>query len=726
MSALRLPARFARAIVLALSIVAAASAAGAQPPQKPLSGASIPKFVDPLPIFAGQRVGGPSVTVKMQESTQQVLPSSVYARLPARFRAGTQVWAYQVSGQDAVTGAPVARKPNYPGITVEATRGVPTTVVYVNDLSTPALQQTLPVDQTIDWADPLGLGCTFQDPMSKACMRQYSGPVPTVVHLHGSEVPPAFDGGPDAWFTVDGRHGSNYGTLQPIGANKAMYRYPNSQEASTLWFHDHALGTTRLNVFGGIAAMYFLRDGDDTGRADNPLRLPAGDQELELVIQDRAFDVDGQLMYSDPTQIANADVHPFWRPEFFGDVIVVNGKSWPRLDAEPRRYRFRVLNGSNARFYHLALSNASGGAAPKLWQIGTEGGRLDAPVALDALQLAPGERADLLVDFSAFPGATFTVTNDANAPFPGGDPVDPDTTAQVMQIRVGARASSPDRSCDPAATGPSACRLRTGHAIVRLADAAAADVAAGVKVDATRQLILREIEGPNGPLNVFVNNTTYKGFKQSTRASTSAPQPVSGAIGLGANFVTEAPRVGSTEIWEVANLTEDAHPIHVHLVQFQILSRQDMNTGRDENTDAPFGYFADWLARLPGGDAAPGDGPPAAYGTPNADGALGGNLAFSPYLLGSRAAPAVNERGWKDTVVMYPATVTRIAVRWAPQGAPLDTVRAGVNRYPFDPALTDRGARDAAGNPGAAGYAFHCHILEHEDNEMMRPYAVVR
>ena len=128
------------------------------------------------------------------------------------------------------------------------------------------------------------------------------------------EVPPAFDGGPDAWFTADGRHGSNYGTLFPVDPNKAVYRYPNAQEGTTLWFHDHALGTTRLNVYGGIAAFYFLRDEKDTGRADNPLRLPAGQQEIEAVIQDRSFDVNGQLLYSDPTQVANPDVHPSWRP----------------------------------------------------------------------------------------------------------------------------------------------------------------------------------------------------------------------------------------------------------------------------------------------------------------------------------------------------------------------------------------------------------------------------
>lgn len=216
-----------------------------------------------------------------------------------------------MTGLDAITGVPVSRGPLYPGVTVEARRGTPTFVTYGNELRTQTLQQQLPVDQTIDWADPLGLGCVFQDPatMNPDCRKPYAGPVPMVVHLHGSEVPPAFDGGPDAWFTLTGRRGPNYGSLFPVAGNQALYRYPNSQEATTLWFHDHAFGTTRLNVFGGVAAFYLLRDRADTGRTDNPLRLPGGASEIELVVQDRGFDTNGQLLYFDPTQVAQPEVH---------------------------------------------------------------------------------------------------------------------------------------------------------------------------------------------------------------------------------------------------------------------------------------------------------------------------------------------------------------------------------------------------------------------------------
>ena len=702
------------------------AAAPAQPIQVPLDGATIPKFVDALPTFAGLRVGGPIVGVTMRETTQQVLPAS----FPA-----TTVWGYQVAGLDAVTGVPVVRAARFPGVTVEARQSVPTVVLYTNALTTPTLQRRLPVDQTVQWADPKNLGCVYQSPVSAECLQPFRGPVPTVVHLHGGEVPPAFDGGPEMWFTNDGRHGSNYSSLARVLPNQALYRYPNAQEATALWFHDHALGTTRLNVYGGIAAFYFLRDGLDTGRRDNPLRLPAEAQEIELALQDRSFDTAGQLLYHDPSQLSAPDLHPWWRPEFFGDVVVVNGKSWPRLEVEPRRYRLRILNGSNARFYNLALAraftplDAAAGTGvqvtapgPTFWKIGTDGGRLDAPVPLASILVAPGERADLLVDFSGLaPGTTLTVVNDANAPYPGGDPVVTATTGQVMQIRVSRPLSSKDRTCDPATGG---CVLRPGSPMVRLVDPAGGALAAGVAPSVRRQLILKEIAVDTGPREVVLNNTLWPGVKESTLTSTTQV-PIPGSVGLGENWATEAPQVGATELWEVANLTVDAHPIHVHLVQFQVLSRQALDTGEDDLGN-PLGYMRDWQAAFPSGAIEEGDGPPGFYGQPNADGAVGGNLPVSGYLLGAARPAEAGEEGWKDTVVMLPGEVTRIAVRFAPQGLAVGHGRPGSNHYPFDPALTDPSARDLFGNPGAAGYVWHCHILEHEDNEMMRPFAMRR
>lgn len=694
----------------------------ALPDQTPLPGALIPKFVDPVPTFAGQRVGGSQVIVSFEETVQRALPESFYQALPPPLNAGTRVLAYRVEGQDAATGRRVVRGPSWPGVTVEARSGRPTTIVYANRVQEPTVQRVLPGDQTIHWADPLSLGCQFLATMTPECMRQFAGPVPMVVHLHGSEVPPAFDGGPDQWFTADGRRGPNYASLVPTSPNQAVYRYPNGQEATTLWFHDHALGATRLNVLGGVAAFYFVRDALDDGRPSNPLRLPAGAQEVELILQDRSFDTSGQLLYDDPTQTPNPEVHPYWRPEFFGDVITVNGKSWPYLRAEPRRYRLRLLNGSNARFYHLALRGREGRAVP-FWQIGSDGGRLDAPARQGALLLAPGERADVIVDLTRWAGETLTLVNDANAPYPDGDPIDPETTGLVMQLRVGSRARSPDDTCNPATSRRDGCDLRPGPGMVRLVDPETGRLARGVRPVATRQLILEEVASDFGPLEVVINNTKWAGFRESTLTTT--PLPVPDSVGLGPNFATEAPQVGATEVWELANLTVDAHPIHLHLVQFQVLNRQALDTGEDPDTGAPLGYLADWVAAFSHGFQA-GDGPPRPYLTPNEDGALGGNPGFGASLVGPVIPPAPGEAGWKDTVVALPGQVTRLAVRWAPQAVPIRAARPGLNLYGFDPSLTDPGQRDAAGNPGAGGYVFHCHILEHEDNEMMRPYAVQR
>ncbi|HEY7414087.1 MAG TPA: hypothetical protein VH593_02765, partial [Ktedonobacteraceae bacterium] len=259
--------------------------ASAQVPQTPLPGASIPKYVDPLPTFVGQRVSGTSLTVRIQEFQQKVLPEEIYAKLPTQYLAGTYLWGYKVDNRPVF----------YPGFTIEAHRNCPTTVTYVNMLPFPnksKLEPLLTIDQTIHWADPLKQMGSFEP---------YKGPIPTVTHLHGAEVPSAFDGGPNQWFTRNGLHGKGYATLRPTSANSAIYRYPNSQQATTMLYHDHTLGATRINVFSGLIGGYFIRDQFDTGLSDNPLRLPSGQQEIELVLQDRQFDTNGQLLFPDGT-----------------------------------------------------------------------------------------------------------------------------------------------------------------------------------------------------------------------------------------------------------------------------------------------------------------------------------------------------------------------------------------------------------------------------------------
>jgi FtsP/CotA-like multicopper oxidase with cupredoxin domain len=363
------------------SLMSVGALANQQILQTPLPGKNITKYTEPVPTFVGARVTATNLTISMEEFQQKVLPASFYNALPLPFANGTYVWGYKVNGAG----------PKYPAFTIEAQQGVPITATYLNNLikpdgAPPELQKYLSVDQTLHWADPLDLMCQFY-PTQTECFTPYGypawpgaalanpqpggAPVPAVTHLHGAEVASAFDGGPDTWFTP-GLSRTGPGFVSNV------YTYPNAQEAATLWFHDHALGTTRLNVYGGLAGFYFLRDAHDTGLPANPIALPTGSQEVELAIQDRAFDTNGQWYF--PDDGVNPSVHPFWVPEFFGDAIVVNGKTWPYLNVEPRRYRLRLLNGSNARFYNLALFDLKHNVpGPALWQIGTDGGLLDTP-----------------------------------------------------------------------------------------------------------------------------------------------------------------------------------------------------------------------------------------------------------------------------------------------------------------------------------------------------------
>jgi spore coat protein A len=690
--------------------------------QTALAGKTIAQFVEPLPTFNGLRASGTSLQVGMVETQQQLLPASFYAQLQAPYHAGTYVWAYKVNGRAQT-----------PGVTIEALRGTPTTVTYVNNLPATGsqLQKLLTIDQTLHWADPL----------TQMGVRQpYTGAPMTVPHLHGAEVLSDYDGAPEGWFTSDGRHGSGYRTAAATVANSAIYKYPNTQPATTLWFHDHSLGATRLTVLAGMAAFYLLRDQYDTGKVTNPLGLPAGAQEVELIIQDRQFDTNGQLYFPDSNAPyglnggpPNPGVHPYWIPEFFGDVIMVNGKSWPYHKVEPRRYRFRIVNGSNARMYELRLQNKDTKAAgPAFWQIGSDGGLLDKPIKLNdpananslRLFLAPGERADIIVDFAGYAGQTLSLVNSAKAPYPSGTSPDPQTTGLVMQFVVDQPLSSTDTTFNPASGGALRGGKNQPASMVRLSNPTTGALAAGVTASVKRQLVLVEVEGPGGPVEVLLNNTKWNGIRDGS----NQPVPNGSGAKQGAdsngNYLTELPRNGSTEVWEIINLTADAHPIHLHLIQFQLMNRQSFNGTRYRTlyeSSFPGGSYAGLQADGTWGQVTytpgtfiPGFGPPNAYNSANTDNAIGGNPALSSFLQGSPTLPDINEVGWKDTLKMYPGTVTRIAVRWAPTETAITGVAAGQNAFSFDPTLSS-----------SPGYVWHCHILDHEDNEMMRPLRLV-
>jgi FtsP/CotA-like multicopper oxidase with cupredoxin domain len=721
-------------------------------------------FVDQVPTFAGRRQDGTvTLGVNMQEFQQFVLPASVYAGLPAPFNAGTFLWGYNINNAG----------PTWPARTIESRRNIATTAVYTNSLVNTHLQSLLTVDLSIHWADPLHItannNCVNAPPfgptLAPACNQPYSGPIPAVVHLHGMEVLSQYDGHPDAWFTPGlALKGQSFVTN--------TYNYVNTQEATTLWFHDHALGIVRLNVYSGLAGFYFIRDNRDTGLANNPITLPSGAQEVELMLQDRQFDTNGQLYFPDsdnPANLngppANPNKHPFWIPEFFGDVINVNGKAWPVLDVQPRRYRFRFVNGSNARFYSMQLFNQqgvdmhqNGPVGPAIWQIGSDGGFFNSPVKLGdpangihacdgtnnpppgnvlggaadiqagqkCLFLAPAERADVIVDFGGQFGKTFTMKNFAVIPFPSGGPTGfgaPDATADglVMQFRVNKPFAGPDGTFNPAGSHPP---LRATPIVnIKPSDN---------RGDKLRQLILVEeesdlenINGPGSPVadgnpvESLINNTKWNG----SREGTTTPLLGSTSNGHGVS-ATETPQEGSTEVWEVANLTGDAHPIHIHLIQFQVISRQPFDVNQ---------YLTDWMAAFPGGTFngftfppgmyIPGFGPPLPYYTPNSAGAIGGNLNFDAALYLQQGAcasgacpsraPDPNDAGWKDTVKMFPGEITRIATRWAPQGLARGSTRAGQDYFSFDPT-------------NGPGYIEHCHILDHEDNEFMRPMIIAK
>jgi spore coat protein A len=465
------------------------------------------------------------------------------------------------------------------------------------------------------------------------------GGIPTVTHLHGGHTESASDGLPEAWFT------QRFKEAGPQFVKKTYY-YDNDQESATLWYHDHALGITRLNVYAGLAGFYLLRDENENALIDGGV-LPGGPYEIEVVIQDRMFTEDGQLFY--PSE--DPEIEPGFDPlpedpsaiaEFFGDFILVNGVAWPMLEVEPRKYRLRLLNGSDSRFYVLEFrDDDTGGAAQDFNQIGTDVGLLPSPVELDRLLIGPGERADVVVDFSSFAeGTEIHLRNfGPDDPFKGFNPngslsdgeggelppADPATTGQIMKFVV----SLPMDVIVPDATVDAGTVLRP-------------DIMPLIQDGATRNLVL------------------FEGLDNYGRL-----QPLLGTLNEGSlawfEPISENPMVNDIEVWEVYNATEDAHPIHLHLVAFQIMNRESFTGTMEEK------------------DQLQHDG---SYGV--------GGILSDVVLGGDVRGPEPNEDGWKDTAVMLPGEVTRVIARF------------------------DREGR----------YVWHCHILSHEDHEMMRPYHV--
>lgn len=490
-------------------------------------------YLDALPLpgvaipVSGTAGGAAHYRMRITEQFQQL-----HSELPP-----TRVWGYNGS---------------YPGPTIEAFRDSLVTVRWINDLR---VQET----GQLRTSHVLNIDTCLHGP-------DMTGTVPvTVTHLHGGKVPTHSDGYPENVFSP--------------GDSSSLYTYPNIQPASTIWYHDHALGITRLNVMMGMAGFYLIRDNNELS-----LDIPAGEYEIPLAIQDRSFNPDGSLSY-----------HEHFEDHFFGDVILVNGKVWPYLNVKKGKYRFRLLNGSNSRAYTLALSNGA-----SFVQIGSDLGLLEAPVTLDSLTLLPGERYEIIIDFSGYAtGTEIILTNSAPAPFPGfaGVGVIPNVMKFVVQNMTGFNNPVP---------------------------ATLAEVEELLPANADEIRLFELATMPSPPC----------GGHSGT---------IWGINGLMWDDITEFPVLGTTEIWTWHNQSGISHPMHMHLVSFQVLDRQAI----DEVTGEPVG----------------------------------------PILL-----PSSSEKGWKDTAHSPPGFRTRVIAR-------------------FD---------------GFTGtYPYHCHILEHEDHEMMRQFEVM-
>ncbi len=517
----------------------------------------------------------------------------------------------------------------YLGPTIEVQSGVQTTVQFTNNLP-----EFHPVQQCIDPTVP------------DAEMYGWMPGGRATPHLHGGFTAPQYDGHPHSWWTKKGAPEVGKRCLPNLAGepvNARTFIFSNAQPAANIWYHDHAMGITRLNVYAGLAGLYFIRDAQDTGVEGTGLKLPGTYidpanpankryYEIPLVIQDKTFNLDGSLWYP---IMGLTPAHPLWMPEFFGDTPVVNGTCYPFLNVEPRKYRFRIVNGSQARFYNLWITAPNKGNLP-VTQIGAEQSLLPAPYLLPGgtLLIAPGERADIIVDFTGLAvGTVLTMKNNANAPYPGGN--NGIAIPEIMQFRVVALAGA-DTSVVPATLAP------------------APSLGASVK---TRPVVMKETAAPTmqgnqlAPTDMRLNGWWFDEPISMTNMNLK---------------IEESPMVNTVETWEYTNLTVDAHPMHSHLVKFLVVNRQAFDVKA---------FTTAWLAWVAGGRV----------------GAMP-----APVLIGAPILPLGDELGWKDTAKAYPGQILRVKALY--ELPPLATM--------------------------PAEYVYHCHILEHEENEMMRPFAV--
>ena len=577
---------------------------------------SLPKFQNALPVLADLEVPGETTVVLRARRGSAWMG----LRSPQGKKLRTPIWGFSHNG------GPVSS----PGPTLNVEKGTNVYVRWENDL--PKGPHLLPVDTTIHV--PRGY-----DPQT--------GSLPMVMHLHGGHTQWESDGHPEAWFTQKNK---KKGTMY----RKATYTYDNSEDATLLWYHDHTMALTRLNNYAGLVGLYVIRD-DTERRLHRAGVLPPPAETLNLLIADRLFTTDGRIYYpgvhGDPTSIVA--IEPGWpNPtqlhEFWGQFITVNGMCWPRVPVQSRPYRLRLLNASDTRTYVLGFKNGL-----SFYQVGSDGGFLNAPFLLTQLVLAPAQRADLVVDFSQRPGEKLVLENRGgdvlfkgfvppHRPAPSGATVAPapglvlsdgkggvaartdaSTTGLVMRFDV---APGPVRGRAPDLSSTTALRIPP--------------LSLPSTVDRIRRLALFKGEDSFGR-NLLLLGTLSRGSH------------------LWSDRPTEIVGLGTTEIWEIYNATVSGHPIHLHLVEFQVLGRQPF-----KGTVVPK-YHKDHHGRR-----------------------LKGGKLRDVALTGKTVVPVPG--GPTDTVISLPGQVTRIIAH-------------------FD-------------RPGH--YVWHCHLLSHEDWDMMRPLEI--
>lgn len=596
---------------------------------------------------------------------------------------------YDAQGQPLSTtvwGVGTGTQVSSPGPTLLAYSDQTLTVNWQNKL--PIKGHLLPVDTSLHMAE------LTSRPLSK-------GYVPLVMHLHGGHTQSMYDGLPGQWFT---QNPASPGATGPkaVGPDfkTSSFVYDNDQQAATLWYHDHALGMTRLNVYAGLAGFYILKDAQRLALEKAGV-LPSGAYDLGAAIQDKAFTTDGQLYYpayksdtlpgqfhDDGTPMTVGDMVPqaFYDafgenaasavPEFFGDVVLVNGMAWPKLNVAAGDMELRLLNGSDSRFYVLKLDNPNVGVT----LVGTDGGLLPqartlidgdgSDEAQEFILLAPGDRLEVVMDFSRLHnGDQVRLLNVGPdySPFQGVD--------SAGQLLGDARAATADQGVGQVMQFLVDGRLKPFDASVhdgsvlnsRYLDLARDDNHDGMADAASTVRKLGLFEGSDAYGRVMPLLGTAEAGKLHSDMDT--PDGAFGPLSYDAP-ATETPTLGSTEDWQIFNFTADSHPVHLHLVQFQAVEKRQIQFRDADDDGLPDDTNHDGLI---------------SYGQGSAD------FAQADIWIGERIALRPEETGWQDTLAVNPGEMLSIVAN-------------------FD-------------RPGE--YVWHCHILSHEDNEMMRPFEVV-